>query len=57
VGNIDDSSLAKVIVENYYNSETVEQKAMVTLYNNMTKFQKKIVKIVAKCEQAHGHIS
>jgi hypothetical protein len=45
-----------LIVENYYNSETVEQKAMFTLYkvtvklmftlyNNMMKFPKKIVKL------------
>ena len=49
--------ITKIIVENFYNSETVEQKAMFTLYkvrvkpmftlyNNMMKFCKKIV---AKC--------
>ena len=38
------------IVENYYNSKTVEQKAMFTLYNNMMNFPKKNCQIVAKCE-------
>ena len=49
------------IVENYYNSKTVEQKAMftlykltvklmLTLYNNIMKFQKKNCQIIAKCE-------
>ena len=49
--------ITKIIVENFYNSETVEQKAMFTLYkvrvkpmftlyNNMMNFCKKIV---AKC--------
>ena len=51
------------IVENYYNSKTVEQKAMfklytvtvklmLTLYNNLMKFPppKKNCQIIAKCE-------
>ena len=53
--------MTKNIVENYYNSKTVKQKAMYTLYkvtvklmlklyNNMMKFQKKNRQIVAKCE-------
>ena len=47
------------IVENYYNRETVEQKAMFiqrtvklmfAFYNNMMMFQKKNCQIVAKCD-------